>query len=142
MKKSVVLSWEKYQRLIQQDSNKDKEEEESVYNQEQILSTVPLKIKSRAKALLDLLSNTDISWNNNGECVINGHCIQGSNICDLVKCVLLNYKTFQPKGYNEFIQALASNNVPETLVMNIRCRRDIQDLKCKPKCDSRSWLTL
>lgn len=141
MKKSVVIPWNKYQRLMQQDSKED-DEELPVYNQERIISTVPLKTKSRAKALLDLISNTDMSWNNDGEFVLNKQCIHGSNICDLVKCVLLNYKTFQPKGYHEFIQALASNNVPETLIMNTKCRSDIQNLKCKPKCDTISWLSL
>ena len=97
MKKSVVISWDKYQRLIQQESMEE-EKEDPVYNHERIIATVPQKSKSRARALLDLLSQTDISWNGDGECVLDGKCVQGSNICDLLKCVSLNYKTFQPKG--------------------------------------------
>ena len=140
MKKSVVIPWEKYQRLVQQESTEEKED--SVYNQDRIIATVPKKSQPRARALLDLLSQTDIAWNSDGECVLNKQNIQGSNICDLLKCVLLNYKTFKPKGYYDFIQALASNNVPETLIMNTNCRSDIQDLKCKPKSDAKPWLTL
>ena len=141
MKKSVLISWDKYQKLIQQEPMEE-QKEDPVYNHERIIATVPQKSKSRARALLDLLSQTDISWNSDGECVLDGKSVQGSNICDLLKCVLLNYKTFQPKGYDEFIQALASNNVPETLIMNTSCRNDIQHLKCKPKSDAKAWLTL
>jgi len=140
MKKSVVLSWEKYQRLIDQKPEVDKEE--LTYTQDRIISTVPQKMKSRAQALLGLISQTNISWNNNGEFVLNGQCITGSNICDLVKCVLLNYKNFHPKGYDTFIQALASNNVPETMIQNTKCRMDIQHVKSTPKSDSKPWLTL
>ena len=141
MKKSVVIPWDKYQKLIEQEPMEE-QKEDPVYNHERIIATVPQKSKSRARALLDLLSQTDISWNSDGECVLDGKSVQGSNICDLLKCVLLNYKTFQPKGYDEFIQALASNNVPETLIMNTNCRNDIQMLKCKPKQNVKSWLTL
>jgi hypothetical protein len=142
MKKSVVLSWEKYQRLMQEQPETEEEDQtRQVYNQDKIVSTVPHKMRSRAEALLGLLSHTDISWNQRGELVVNDKHIDGSNICDLVKCVLLNYKNFQPKGYHHFIQALASNNVPETLIQNTKCRTDVQNAKDIPK-ERKPWLTL
>ena len=143
MKKSVVLPWDQYQRLMQQNPHEDEEEEENaIYTHDCIIATVPQKSKSRARALLDLLTQTDIAWNNYGECVLKGQSIQGSNICDLVKCLLFNYKSFQPNGYHEFIHSLANFNIPETLIVNAKCRNDIQQLKCKPKGDLKPWLTL
>ena len=142
MKKSVVLPWDKYQRLIQQEPQEEKEEENAVYTHDRIIATVPQKSKSRARALLDLLTQTDIAWNNDGECILKGESIQGSNICDLVKCLLFNYRSFQPNGYHEFIQCLAKNNIPETLIVNAKCRNDIQQLKCKPRIDTKPWLTM
>jgi hypothetical protein len=142
MKKSVVISWEKYQKLMQMQHEPDVEKEtEEVYNSDKIISTVPQKMRSRAQALIGLLPQTDISWNQRGELVVNDQHIEGSNICDLVKCVLLNYKNFHPKGYHSFIQALASNNVPETLIQNTKCRTDVQNAKGATR-ESKSWLTL
>jgi len=138
MKKSVVVPWDKYQRLINHKPDDEEEEEELTYTTEKIVSTVPQKMRSRAQALLGLLPQTDISWNNQGEFVNAGQCVEGSNICDLVKCVLLNYKNFHPKGYDTFVQALASNNIPETLIQNTKCRSDVQHAKCKT---TKAWLT-
>ena len=136
MKKFVVIPWAKYEKLVEQKTD----EPESTYTQERILSTVPQKMKSRAQALLGLLPETDISWNNDGELVSDGQCIHGSNICDLVKCVLLNYKGFHPKGYDVFIKAMASNNVPESMIYNTKCRTDLQQAKCSGKPNK--WLTM
>ena len=142
MKKSVVISWEKYERLMQQKPGVEEETTaEEVYNQDKIVSTVPQKMRSKAQALLGLLPQTNISWNQRGELVVNDQLTEDSNICDLVKCVLLNYKNFQPKGYHTFIQALASNNIPESLIQNIKCRTDVQNAKDTPK-NKKSWLTL
>ena len=134
MKKSVVIPWEKYQRLIAEGPA-----ETYTYTKDRIVSTVPQKMRARAQALVDLLGQTDISWNGHGEFVHGEQCVQGSNICDLIKCVLWNYKNFKPKGYDEFVQALATNNIPETLIQNIQCRSDVQQVK---GISVKAWLTL
>ena len=134
MKKSVVIPWEKYQRLIA-----EAPVETHTYTKDRIISTVPQKMRARAQALVDLLEQTDISWNGHGEFVCGEQCVQGSNICDLIKCVLWNYKNFKPKGYDDFVQALATNNIPETLIQNTQCRSDVQQVKGN---SAKAWLTL
>jgi uncharacterized glyoxalase superfamily metalloenzyme YdcJ len=141
MKKSVLIPWEKYEKLMKPECEEEQQQQHQSYNQDKIISTVPQKMRSRAQALLELLPQTDISWNQRGELVVNGDHIEGSNICDLVKCALLNYKNFQPKGYQAFIQTLAANNIPETLIQNTKCRRNVQNVKSNSK-EPKPWLTL
>ena len=131
MKKSVVIPWAKYQKLIGQEKE---EEPPSMYDEEKIITTIPPRMKARAKALLGLLPDTNISWNQRGELLIDKRCIEGTNICDLIKSVLWSYKNYSPKGYDDFVKALASNNVPETLIQNTACRSDVKEMKCTDKC--------
>jgi len=138
MKKSVVIPWEKYQKLIGDREEEDVEKSiPASYNQEKIISTIPPKMRSRAGALLGLLPETNISWNQRGELMIDKECVEGTNICDLVKSVLWDYKNYEPKGFEVFVNALATNNVPETLIQNTKCRSDAQRVKSKPK----AWLS-
>lgn len=156
MKKHILVPWKEYQKLIQ---GKVQEVETSSYDEEKILSVMPKQLKNRAKALLNVLSGSYISWNSIGEIILKEDVVSGSNICDLLKCVLYKYKEFSPVGLKIFVKALADNNVPETLLYP-ECRSYIQEIKecgmshsmskldesCKsaekPKINkSKSWVT-
>ena len=53
----------------------------SLYSNESIINTVPVKYKKRAENMLRFLNeNEKIKWNENGRVVYNGEVIPGSNI--------------------------------------------------------------
>ena len=140
MKKFIVVPWDRYQELLGKGDDDDDgtSQPPTTYGHEKIISTVPVKMRSRAQALLNLLSGTNISWTATGEVIIDGNCIKNSNICDLLKYVLCNYKTYKPLGFETFVNALATNNIPETLIQNIQCRLNIQQIKL---CDvAKPWI--
>ncbi len=136
MKKSVLLSYDKYQSLIGQVPGDDnKQQDKKIYHEELILSTIPKKMKHKAMALLAFIKNTPISWNEQLE--VTEPPIPKSNICDLLKATLWQYKDYTPVGLQIFIKALASYNVPETLIQH-SCRINMQDVKSN-KCIT--WLS-
>ena len=135
MKKSVVIPWDKYQMLI---GHEEQKSETPSYSAEKIITAIPQKMKPIGKALLEMLKDTNISWNYRGELVIDNQSFDGTNICDLLKSVLWNYKDYTPRGYHDFVKALASNNIPETLIQNTVCRSNMKDMKCDVK--SKCWI--
>ena len=125
MKKSVLLSYDQYQSLVG-DHPEELKQSNKIYHEDLILSTIPKRMKNKAIALLSFIKNTPIVWNEKLE-LIEPH-IPKSNVCDLLKAVLWNYKSYTPVGLQTFVKALASYNVPETLIQH-ECRMNIQDVK-------------
>ena len=129
MKKLVVLPFDQYQKLVGRSETEEEEQGPSVYTHEKIMATMPRKLRTRSESLLNMLSGTDISWTDKGEISIGENHITNSNICDLIKSVLCNYKTYKPIGFDVFVKALVANNVPETLIQNTQCRANMQHVK-------------
>jgi hypothetical protein len=65
-----------------------------------------------------------LTWNEKGEVVISGETIPNSNIVDLIKVQLKDYKDFKPTGVAEFEILLSNINVPKTL-LNVSRRQQI-----------------
>ena len=88
-----------------------------------------------AKLLVQKLKDHSdvISWNDNGQLVLEGSIIPSSNIVDLVNDVMRKTKGFNPEHSNTFAKALAKINVPEDYPRNpdridsIRWYRRLQD---------------
>ena len=57
-----------------------------------------------------------VTWNDKGEVTIEGGNIPGSNIVDLVKGQLKDYKDFHPVGLDIFLNKLEDTNVPLSLL--------------------------
>ena len=75
----------------------------------QIIHSVPKKMQNRAKLLIQKLKDHSdvISWNDNGELVLDGFTIPISNIVDLVNDVMRKRKGFNPEHSSTFAKALA-----------------------------------
>ena len=73
-----------------------------------------------AKLLIQKLKDHSdvISWNDNGQLVLDGSTIPNSNIVDLVNDVMRKRKGFNPEHSSTFAKALAKINVPEDYVRN------------------------
>ena len=59
-----------------------------------------------------------ISWNDNGQLVLEGSVIPNSNIVDLVNDAMRKRKGFNPEHSSTFAKALTKINVPEDYVGN------------------------
>lgn len=86
---------------------------------ELVLPSFPKSLQSRARALLTYISPA-VSWNPKGEVLIDGEQIPDSNIVDLVKVQLKDYKNFKPVGLEKFTHILKNANVPLSLLANSR----------------------
>ena len=75
---------------------------------------------NRAKLLIQKLKDHSdvISWNDNGQLVLEGSIVPNSNIVDLVNDVMRKRKGFNPEHSNTFAKALAKINVPEDYLRN------------------------
>ena len=63
--------------------------------------------------------NSDIiSWNDNGQLVLEGSIIPNPNIVDLINDVMRKRKDSNPKSSSTLAKALAKINVPENYVRN------------------------
>ena len=79
----------------------------------QIIYSVPKILIHKLKDHSDV-----ISWNDNGQLVLEGSMVLNSNIVDLVNDVMRKRKGFNPEHSNRFAKALAKINVPEDYVRN------------------------
>ena len=86
----------------------------------QIIDSVPKTMQNRAKLLIQKLKDHSdvISWNDNGQLVLDGSTIPNSNIVNLVNDVMQKRKGFNPEHSSTFAKALAKINVPEDYVRN------------------------
>ena len=85
-----------------------------------IIDSVPKTMQNRAKLLVQKLKDHSdvISWNANGQLVLEGSIVPNSNIVDLVNDVIRKRKGFNPEHSNTFAKALAKINVPEDYLRN------------------------
>ena len=101
----------------------------------QIIDSVPKTMQNLAKLLIQKLKDHSdvISWNDNGQLVLEGSIVPNSNIVDLVNDVMRKRKGFNPEHSNKFAKALAKINVPDDYLRNpdridsIRWYRRLQD---------------
>ena len=145
VQKSVLVPWEKYQRLIKQiPSNKDpttkmhppmvqeEPEDDDALSVDRVIEAVPKNVQNRVCALLSHVTNDGrLTWNRQGEICYEGQTIPGSHITDLVKDSQYKYKHFNPTGYHIFYTALKDMNIPKGLIGH-RERVDISQAKKTP----------
>lgn len=140
MKKLVLLPYDRYQRLLSTSSTnelnilettpsviKQPEHEEkqahsrvvdSTSNPDQddgLLLQIPKSLQHRARTLLGYLKPY-LTWNPCGEVTLEGREIPHSNIVDLLKVHLKDYKEFSPPGRDAFRQLLFKINVPQSVL--------------------------
>ena len=101
----------------------------------QIIDAVTKTMQNLSKLLIQKLKNHSdiISWNDNGQLVLEGSIVPNSNIVDLVNEVMRKRNGFNPEHSNTFAKALAKMNIPEDYVRSpdrvdsIRWSRRLQD---------------
>jgi hypothetical protein len=96
------------------------EEIPSIYTKERILEDIPPKIVKTAEIFLQYLqSNPNIEISDQGELILYGHAIKGSNIIDIVHDFSRQRKTQTPVlGAKELIKVLKRSNIPKEIIGN------------------------
>lgn len=142
MKKSVLLPYDRYQRLLSgilrnETAMTTSEQEHTLQHgvedtagisenatdsqavtprvPETLTRHFPKPMQNRLRSLLTYIQ-PHVSWNDKGEVTIKERHIPGSNIVDLIKVHLKDYKDFQPMGKEAFGKLLLELNVPASLL--------------------------
>lgn len=137
MKKMVLLPYERYQRLLSKDEPHTTEQvpvtslhaeealdtTDSATNsnfgtskyEEALILRFPKSMQNRVRSVLEYIQ-PHVTWNDKGEVSIQGRNIPGSNIVDLLKVHLKDYKEFHPVGRDAFRTVLYELNVPMSLL--------------------------
>ena len=97
----------------------------------EILSNIqPPQEKTRARELLKLI-RPYLSWNDDGEIVVNNRVIPFTNISDLLSN-LMTSTVKKPEGWDEISTAISTANVPQELIRNKRRWKDITKRRDSP----------
>ena len=97
-----------------------------------ILKTIPLRCKKNAQHILERMldSQDTASWTESGEFVLNKMVVSGTHIIDLVKSATAPQKIrHRPRGWDEFLRAMASLNIPLSTVPNREVQQLVESLK-------------
>jgi hypothetical protein len=88
-------------------------------SEDDIISSVPKKFRTRAKGLLNhLVHDGIIRWDAKGEVTLDGDVVKGSHVTDLLKDTQTTYKRFSPIGRERLKDVLRSRNMPLSLIGN------------------------
>ena len=82
---------------------------------EALLQHFPKSMQNRVRSVLHYIS-PHITWNDRGEVTLEEGEIPGSNIVDLIKVHVKDYKDFHPVGKEAFGKLLLKLNVPVSLL--------------------------
>lgn len=131
MKKMVLLPYDRYQRLVVKNEppKPDQEPSHGEETQERVIESIPevtntketvilqfpQSMQNRVRRLLAYIE-PHVTWNDRGEVTLQDREIPGSNIVDLIKVHLKDYKVFDPVGKTTFGQLLLELNVPRSLL--------------------------
>ena len=89
--------------------------------EEEIIGSVPVTLKERARLLIRRIKNSNgkLGWNTRGELTRSGIPIPNTNIVDLVGDVIRKRKTIAaPSGATHFMSGLRDINTPQEAVGN------------------------
>ena len=143
MRKMVLIPYDKYERLLSgqvsqpkpvciTDTDRDQvtidtSQRDNLHpispdnRTDDLLTSLPLSLRSRAEVILNHLNkHADFRWNDKGEIIVDGQLVKGSNIIDLIKIQLKDYKSFHPVGTEVFSQLVQESNVPQSVLSPTR----------------------
>ena len=134
---NVLLPYDRYQRLLSKDEPSKAEQDsmtslhaeepldtnesstkgnlDAAKYKETLILRFPKSMQNRVRNVLDYIQ-PHVTWNDKGEVSIQDRDILGSNIVDLLKVHLKDYKEFYPVGKDAFRTVLCELNVPMSLL--------------------------
>ena len=141
MQKMVLLPYDRYQRLLsvqehtppldiidQEETDNNLEDKvpiqkedvsELIPDVQKVATLFPKSLRGRALALLTYVVPY-VGWDSKLEATLSGEKIPHSNIVDLIKVQIKEYKDFCPVGTEKFERLLKDINVPLSLLSRVR----------------------
>ena len=84
---------------------------------EDVIKSLPKTYQRKGRLLMERLQrHPNMTWNDQGELVIKGNTLPGTNVIDLVNDVMRQRRKFAPRGWEEFAGELRETNVPQDLI--------------------------
>ena len=106
-------------KIIDSDKTSKEENKQTVPMEDEILNSIPKTFRNRGHQLIKKLKGSAVSWNQDGELLLDGSVIPGTNIVDLVNDVVRRRKGFIPQGWEVFAKGLARLNIPRDIIGNL-----------------------
>lgn len=153
--KWVAVPWEEFEELKAGNLNLDERDREQqgggdtpALSIEILLATIPRQYHRQATAILNHIQKAqNLSWNKEGELLVDGKVIPHTHISDLIKDSFYKYKHWEPEAVDIFYKELAKSNLPAGLVRNQERRtalllaRSQNNLPGPPGVLASTWLT-
>ena len=105
-----------------------------------IVQALPKHYRARGASFVEHLIKHGVSWNSRGELVHKNQSYPLTNVVDLVRDSLIGYKHFTPRGVDLFCKVLAQINMPLSLIINPRRRKQVIEYQKSPSSKSLSTL--
>lgn len=87
------------------------------------LDSIPSVYRKKASSIVQhITDDPEIDWNERNELIVDGQTIKNSNIIDLVDDLARPSTKREPRGVEEFTQALRRSNIPDSFIANSRRR--------------------
>ena len=101
--------------------------------EDRIIKNVPTAYQVRAKKLIGHLKDyTGVSWNAEGEMVVDGKTLSGSNLSVLVNDIIRKAKhEVDPVERKSLVEQLSKTELPRGLVENAEISREFSQRKRK-----------
>ena len=118
------------QNVSDEDQTNESSIDDTRMKREDVLSNFPAKVTKKGDTILDLIQKSKgvLDWNQQGELIKEGNVIPGSHISDLIYDAVQS-SSFEPLGWEQFLDGLAKMNVPERVVTNPNRRKRLQNMK-------------
>ena len=94
-----------------------------------VIDSVPKTHQTRAKGFLSYISTVPerVTWNYDGQLVVRGAVVEGSNICDLIHhAVRDSTKKTPPQSWKTFIDALRETNIPRHSTLGLAGQKALE----------------
>ena len=98
----------------------------------EVLKALPPRNRKNGEYIMRRLKkNAGGGWSSLGEFIHQGHVVKGSHMIDLIKNLSSQKKTRSPSpgGWDKFLQALSTLNIPVSYVTNPEAREQYRRLK-------------
>ena len=102
---------------------------------QRVKDSVPKTLVRKAEQLMRLIEGAPsgkVAFNEKGELKLNDQAFEGTHVVDLVNDVLRKRKTYSPRGWQTFAQALSTLHPPRELIGNEERWKFIQQLMTTP----------
>ena len=102
---------------MQTPTTSPKTDESLMHFVDDIVTSAPKPLKGKAEQLARTVLK-GLKWSPRGELIVNDLPMSGTHVIDLVNDAIRSRKSFNPRGRQQFVEAMSNINVPQNLIGN------------------------